>query len=79
VTLISPLSCRLAPPELVPRVRRYPRAIGTDAKGNVSLVLYIVGIASTWVSSALALVFYVAVAVIWLVPDRRIERALQKP
>jgi len=55
------------------------RAIGSDAKGNVSLVLYIVGIASTWVSSALALVFYVAVAVIWLVPDRRIERALQKP
>ena len=55
------------------------RAIGSDAKGNVSLVLYVLGIASTWISSALALVFYVAVAVIWLVPDRRIERALQKP
>jgi uncharacterized membrane protein len=54
------------------------RAIGSDAKGNVSLVLYILGIVSTWVSSTISLMFYVVVAVIWLVPDRRIERALQK-
>ena len=53
------------------------RAIGRDTKGNVSLVLYVVGIASSWISSSLSLVFYVVVAVIWLVPDRRIERALK--
>ena len=53
------------------------RAIGSDAKGNVSLVLYLVGIGSSWVNPSLSLVFYVVVAVIWLVPDRRIERALR--
>ncbi len=51
-------------------------AIGSDFKGNVSLVIYLLAIlvASTnrWISFAL----YVAVAVLWLVPDRRIERAL---
>jgi uncharacterized membrane protein len=55
------------------------RAIGSDAKGNISLVLYILGIVSTLVSSAISLMFYIVVAVIWLVPDRRIERAMQKP
>ena len=53
------------------------RAIGSDAKGNISLALYILGILSSWLDSRVALVFYVAVAVIWLVPDRRIERALR--
>jgi hypothetical protein len=55
------------------------RAIGSDAKGNLSLALYVLGISSSWIDNRVALVFYVAVAVIWLVPDRRIERALQKP
>jgi len=52
------------------------RAIGSDAKGKISLVLYVIGILSSWIHPAIALVFYVVVAVIWLVPDRRIERAL---
>jgi uncharacterized membrane protein len=80
------LMCALAFTLLVRRLLKHhetdsplARAIGSDAKGNVSLVLYVLGVASTWVNSALALVFYVVVAVIWLVPDRRIERALQKP
>jgi uncharacterized membrane protein len=51
-------------------------AIGSDSKGNLSLVVYIMAIllaaVNRWVSFAL----YVAVAVLWLVPDRRIERAL---
>ena len=51
-------------------------AIGSDFKGNISLVIYVLAIlvASTnrWVSCAL----YVAVAILWLIPDRRIERAL---
>jgi uncharacterized membrane protein len=55
------------------------RAIGSDAKGNASLALYLLGIVSSWISPSISLVFYVVVAVIWLVPDRRIERALQKP
>ena len=51
-------------------------AIGNDWKGKLSPVLYLLGMASTlywpWVAQAL----YVAVALLWLVPDRRIERAL---
>ena len=53
------------------------RAIGRDAKGNVSLLFYVLGILSSWVHPAVSLVFYVVVAVMWLVPDRRIENALK--
>ncbi len=53
------------------------RAVGGDWKGKLSPVFYIVAIVATiwspWISAAL----YVAVALIWLIPDRRIERALQ--
>ena len=52
------------------------RAIGHDTKGKVSLLLNVLGILSSWIHPAVSLVFYVVVAVIWLVPDRRIERAL---
>jgi uncharacterized membrane protein len=52
------------------------RAIGGDVKGNISLAIYLLAIllaaASPWISFTL----YVGVAVMWLVPDRRIERAL---
>jgi uncharacterized membrane protein len=52
------------------------RAIGTDAKGRVSVALNAAAIPLAFVSVWLSLAFYVAVAVIWLVPDRRIEKAL---
>jgi uncharacterized membrane protein len=49
-------------------------ALGRDVKGKLSPVLYVAGIASTlWVAVALGLVFYAAVAAMWLVPDRRME------
>jgi uncharacterized membrane protein len=52
------------------------RALGADFKGKASIVTYILAIpcafASPWISGAL----YVAVALMWLVPDRRIERVL---
>jgi|SRR5690349_16907296 uncharacterized membrane protein len=52
-------------------------AIGSDWKGKVSLVLYALGIISAffwlWVAQAL----YVVGALLWLVPDRRIERSLR--
>jgi uncharacterized membrane protein len=52
------------------------RAIGTDLKGKISPVLYATAIAAAfwhpWISDAL----YVTTALIWLVPDRRIERAV---
>ncbi|HEY7286971.1 MAG TPA: TMEM175 family protein [Vicinamibacterales bacterium] len=51
-------------------------AVAADFKGNLSLVMYIVGIALAFVHQALAEALYVAVALIWLIPDRRIERNL---
>jgi len=52
------------------------RAIGSDWKGKLSPVLYVCGIGLTFVESWFAQALYVAVALIWLVPDRRIERTL---
>jgi uncharacterized membrane protein len=52
------------------------RAIGRDRKGMLSLVLYAAGIGLSFVVPWVANGLYVAVAVIWLVPDSRIEREL---
>ena len=52
------------------------RAVGRDWKGKLSPVLYIAAIVATsfspWISEAI----FVAVALIWLIPDRRIEKVL---
>jgi uncharacterized membrane protein len=53
-------------------------AIGKDIKGNLSLVLYLIAIGSTWIHEAIAGTLYVLVALIWIIPDRRIERALEQ-
>ncbi len=50
-------------------------AIGHDWKGKLSPVLYMCGIVSTLLGSWVAQVLYVAVALMWLVPDRRIEKS----
>ncbi len=52
---------------------RLAAAIGADAKGKVSLALYLAAIALAFVNQWLSDALYVAVALIWLVPDRRIE------
>ena len=49
-------------------------AIGDDRKGKMSIVLYLVGIAVAWFSAWLGFLVYVGVAVMWLIPDRRIEK-----
>jgi uncharacterized membrane protein len=54
------------------------RAVGSDWKGRLSPVLYIAGIVVTFRSAQLAQAIYVCVALIWLVPDRRIEHALRQ-
>lgn len=51
-------------------------AVGSDRKGKLSLVIYAVAIPLAFVSPYVACGLYVLVAVIWFVPDRRIERAL---
>lgn len=53
------------------------RAIGTDTKGYASLAIYVLGIVLALFSPLAAAACYVAVAVLWLIPDRRIERVLK--
>jgi uncharacterized membrane protein len=49
-------------------------AIGRDVKGKVSPVIYVIGIALAYVTPWLGVALYAVVAVMWLVPDRRMER-----
>jgi uncharacterized membrane protein len=57
---------------------RVARAVGADRKGLLSRIIYMAGIAGAlwrpWIGSAC----YVAVALIWFIPDRRIERVLAR-
>jgi uncharacterized membrane protein len=55
------------------------RIIGMDLKGKLSVVLYIIGIAVAFISPFIACAIYLAVAVVWIIPDRRIEKALEEP
>jgi uncharacterized membrane protein len=54
------------------------RALGDDIKGKISPLLYALAIGLAFVQTWLAWALYALVALIWLVPDRRIEKALQK-
>jgi len=51
-------------------------AVGRDFKGKVSVAIWAVAILVSFLMSPLACALYVLVAIIWFVPDRRIERAL---
>jgi uncharacterized membrane protein len=55
------------------------RAVGRDRKGKLSLAIYAAAIALAFVSSVLAQLLYAFVALMWIVPDRRIERVLEPP
>ena len=52
------------------------RALGRDLKGKITPAIYIAGIVSAFYDTRIADAFYVLVALIWLVPDRRIERTI---
>jgi hypothetical protein len=52
------------------------RALGRDLKGKGSVVIYAAGIALAFVEPWGAIALYVAVALMWLIPDRRIERTV---
>jgi uncharacterized membrane protein len=51
-------------------------AIGKDSKGKLSVLLYLAGIGLAFVHPLIGFAAYIAVAVMWLVPDRRIEEQL---
>jgi uncharacterized membrane protein len=52
------------------------RALGRDFKGKLSLLLYAAGIGLASVYPWASVALYIAVALLWLVPDRRIEKVL---
>jgi uncharacterized membrane protein len=53
-------------------------ALGDDFKGKLSIILYLSAIVLAFVRPWIAIVIYITVAVIWLVPDRRIEGLVKK-
>ena len=53
------------------------QALGSDWKGRLSPLLYLVGIAATVFNARLGQAFYTRVALLWLIPERRIEHELQ--
>jgi uncharacterized membrane protein len=67
--------CRLLLKEAGPN-SQLAIALGKDWKGKLSLVIYALGIAIAFYRSWLGLGLYVVVAVIWFIPDRRIEKTV---
>jgi len=51
-------------------------AVGRDFKGLGSVVVYLIAVPAAFVSTWMAYALYVVVAVVWLIPDRRIEKIL---
>jgi len=56
---------------------RLEAIIGSDRKGNMSLLLYVIAIPLAFVQTGISHLIFVVVAAIWIVPDSRIESALQ--
>jgi uncharacterized membrane protein len=52
--------------------------LGSDLKGKISPVLYVLGIVLAFVNQWISDAIYISVALMWLVPDRRIERQLHE-
>ena len=53
-------------------------ALGSDFKGKISVLLYAAAVVLAFVDAWLSIAIYVLVAVMWLIPDRRIEKALRE-
>src|SRR5581483_5724061 len=52
-------------------------ALGSDFKGRISILIYVVAVALAFVNAWIAFAIYIFVAAIWFVPDRRIEKKLE--
>lgn len=52
---------------------RLREAVGRDYKGKASILLYAAAIAFAWITQWLSIAIYIFVALLWLIPDRRIE------
>ena len=52
------------------------RAIGNDLKGKLPLILYSVAIGAAFIHTWISLGIYIAIALMWFIPDRRIEKVM---
>lgn len=50
------------------------KAVGKDVKGKISTLLYVVGLSMSFLNTWIAIAIYILVAIIWFIPDRRIEK-----
>jgi len=55
----------------------FGKALGRDVKGKTSVVIYALAVPVAFLNSWIAFAMFVAVAVMWLIPDRRFERAVR--
>lgn len=53
------------------------KAYGRDLKGKISLLIYLIAIPAAFIQPGLSLMCYLIVAAIWIIPDRRVEKALE--
>jgi uncharacterized membrane protein len=53
------------------------RAVGADWKGKLSPVAYLIAIPAAFVHQGISQAIYVLIAIVWLVPDRRIEKVVE--
>ena len=58
--------------------QRLANAFGKDEKGKLSMLLYALGIGFAFLYQPVSLALYAVVAIIWFIPDRRIETTLEK-
>jgi len=54
------------------------KAIGKDLKGKISPILYVIGIICSWISIWISGAIFILVALIWLIPDKRIEKVIKE-
>jgi len=54
------------------------QSIGKDVKGKISVACYVIGISVSFYNSWISFVLYCIVAIIWFIPDRRIEKRINK-
>lgn len=59
-----------------PKNEKLAVALGGDRKGKMSIILYLFGTLSSWFAPLFGFVVYIAVAVMWFIPDRRIEKRI---
>ncbi|WP_317132061.1 TMEM175 family protein [Bizionia myxarmorum] len=52
------------------------KVVGPDRKGKISIACYMLGISFSFLNTWLGIAFYVIVAIMWLIPDKRIEENL---